>query len=77
MRKGAEIDFILLQQDNARPHTSVTTNTTARSQGCSKPVVLGERKIFFLRTEFKILLNDCKGVLKLEEITCTSDYAQS
>ena len=54
---------------------SAIINTTARSQGCNKPVVFG-RKIFFLRTEFKILLNDCKGVLKLEKIMWTSDYAQ-
>jgi len=46
MRKGAEIDNMLLQQDNARPPTSVTTNTIARSQGCFKPVVLGGKKFF-------------------------------
>jgi hypothetical protein len=34
MRKGAEIDKILLQQVNARPQTSVTTtNSIARRQG--------------------------------------------
>jgi hypothetical protein len=33
-----------------------------------------EKEKYFLRTESKNLLNDGKGVLKLEEIMWTSDY---
>jgi len=35
-----------------------------------------EKEKYFLRTEFKNLLNDGKGVLKLDDIMWTSDYAQ-
>ena len=40
-------------------------------------VVSGERKrLFFLRTELKNLLNVGKSVLKLVEVMWESDYAQ-
>lgn len=35
-----------------------------------------EKEKYFLRTELKNLLNDGKGVLKLDDIMWTSDYAQ-
>ena len=41
-----------------------------------RPLILENEKDFFLWTEFKNLLNDGKGLLKLEEIMWKSDYSQ-
>jgi hypothetical protein len=47
MRKGAEIDKILLQQDNARPRTSVTTIPLPEVKAAVSQLFWDKEKYFF------------------------------